>query len=141
MGKNLCKAYTVRHERRGPKYPTPTFNNIGCHVKSECCTTNATFDCEVNFFSRYVELNPSHEIPMTQASHCCCPLMISLSNLHALPASRRDMGDDLVVRDGERIPRRSLPEFEEACNLATLFLAARGGTRVSKAPVNIIIDG
>lgn len=24
------------------------------------------------------------------------------------------MGDDLVVRDGERIPRRSLPEFEEA---------------------------
>ena len=27
------------------------------------------------------------------------------------------MGDDLVVRDGERIPRRSLPEFEEAASL------------------------
>tara|TARA_B100001564_G_scaffold291035_1_gene254992 strand:+ start:193 stop:414 length:222 start_codon:yes stop_codon:yes gene_type:complete len=26
------------------------------------------------------------------------------------------MGDDLVVRDGERIPRRSLPEFEEAAS-------------------------
>ena len=28
------------------------------------------------------------------------------------------MGDDLVVRDGERIPRRSLPEFEEAGSFA-----------------------
>ena len=28
------------------------------------------------------------------------------------------MGDDVVVRDGERIPRRSLPEFEEAGSFA-----------------------
>ena len=28
------------------------------------------------------------------------------------------MGDDLVVRDGERIPRRSLAEFEEAGSFA-----------------------
>ena len=28
------------------------------------------------------------------------------------------MGDDLVVRDGERIPRRALPEFEEAGSCA-----------------------
>lgn len=28
------------------------------------------------------------------------------------------MGDDMVVRDGERIPRRSLPEFEEAGSFA-----------------------
>lgn len=36
------------------------------------------------------------------------------SNLHALPAEPRTMSDDLVVREGERIPRRSLPEFNEA---------------------------
>ena len=36
------------------------------------------------------------------------------SNLHALPALPKFMGDELVVREGERIPRRPLPEFEEA---------------------------
>ena len=35
------------------------------------------------------------------------------SNLHALPAEPDAMSDDLVVREGERIPRRPLPEFNE----------------------------
>lgn len=35
------------------------------------------------------------------------------SNLHALPAEPHAMSDDLVVREGERIPRRPLPEFNE----------------------------
>lgn len=44
--------------------------------------------------------------------------VIYQSNLHALPAQRIGMGDDLVVREGERIPRRSLPEFTEASSFA-----------------------
>ena len=40
------------------------------------------------------------------------------SNLHALPAEPMVMSYDLVVREGERIPRRSLPEFEEASSFA-----------------------
>jgi hypothetical protein len=40
------------------------------------------------------------------------------SNLHPLPAIAQPMSDDLVVREGERIPRRSLPEFNEVDSFA-----------------------
>ena len=40
--------------------------------------------------------------------------MGTISNLHALPPLALVMSDDLEVRAGERIPRRPLPDFEEA---------------------------
>ena len=41
-------------------------------------------------------------------------LVVMLRNIHALPAQPGGMSDDLIVRKGERIPRRSLPDYAEA---------------------------
>jgi hypothetical protein len=66
------------------------------------------------------------------------------SNLHALPAQRRGMSDDLVVREGERIPRRPLPEFTEVDSFAEAisrdgFFGTAVGDKNQYGPVAMMV--
>tara|TARA_B100000767_G_scaffold59163_1_gene54917 strand:+ start:521 stop:916 length:396 start_codon:yes stop_codon:yes gene_type:complete len=82
-------------------------------VQAERGASSAAFNSEMNMIALKGQRHASHESLLLSTVQYTSDEPLQ-SNIHALPAEPTSMSDELVVREGERIPRRPLPEFEEA---------------------------